>query len=46
MVLDGAASKINERGRLASCNACHAAYSSTDYVTRLYLPHDVRAKLK
>lgn len=46
MLLDGAATKIVERGRLASCSGCHAAYSRTDYVTRQYLPHDVRAKLK
>lgn len=46
MLLDGAASKIVERGRLSSCSVCHAAYSSTDYVTRLYLPADVRSKLR
>jgi len=46
MVLDGAASKIVERGRLASCNVCHVAYGSSDYVTRQYLPDDVRSKLK
>jgi Cytochrome P460 len=46
LVLDGSASKIVERGRLASCSGCHAAYSRTDFVTRLYLPDDVRQKLK
>jgi Cytochrome P460 len=46
MLLDGAASKIVERGRLSSCSVCHAAYSSTDYVTRKYLPDDVRSKLR
>lgn len=46
MLLDGAATEIVERGRMSSCSVCHAAYSSTDYVTRLYLPHDARAKLK
>jgi hypothetical protein len=46
MVVDGAASQIVERGRLSSCNVCHIAYSSTDYVTRQYLPHEVRTKLK
>ena len=46
LVLDGSASKIVERGRLASCSSCHAAYSRTDFVTRLYLPDDVRQKLK
>lgn len=46
LVLDGTASKIVERGRLASCSSCHVAYSGTDFVTRLYLPDDVRRKLK
>ncbi len=46
MVLDGPASKIVERGRLASCSSCHVAYSGTDFVTRRYLPDDVRRRLK
>ena len=46
LVLNGAASKVLERGRLASCSSCHAAYSGTDFVTRQYLPHEVRQKLK
>lgn len=46
LVLNGAASKVLERGRLASCSSCHAAYSGTDFVTRRYLPDDVRRKLK
>lgn len=46
LVLDGSASKIVERGRLASCRSCHVAYSSTDFVTRRYLPDDVRQRLK
>lgn len=46
LVLDGSASKIVERGRLASCSGCHAAYSHTNFVTRLYLPDDVRRRLK
>ena len=46
LVLNGSASKIVERGRLSSCSSCHAAYSGTDFVTRLYLPDDVRRKLK
>lgn len=46
LLLDGAASKIIERGRLASCASCHAAYSSTDYVTRQYLTDEVRSNLK
>lgn len=46
MMLDGSASKIVERGRLASCSSCHVAYSATDFVTRRYLPDDVRQRLK
>ncbi len=46
LLLDGAASKINERGRMSSCSVCHVGYSRTDYVTRLYLPYEVRSKLK
>ena len=38
LVLDGAASKIVERGRMASCSSCHAAYSSTDFLTRHIFP--------
>ena len=46
LMLDGSASKIIERGRLTNCSSCHVAYSSTDFVTRRYLPDDVRQKLK
>lgn len=46
LVLDGLATKIVERGKLASCSSCHAAYSGTDFVTRRYLTDDVRQRLK
>ena len=46
MMLDGSASKIVERGRLTSCSSCHVAYSATDFVTRRYLPDEVRQRLK
>ncbi len=37
MVLDGVGSKIQARGKLAKCQSCHAAWKSTDFVSRSYL---------
>ena len=37
LVLDGAASEILERGKLARCNRCHDNYIYTDFVTMSYL---------
>jgi hypothetical protein len=46
LVLDGSVSKIEKRGKLAGCGSCHAAYRDTDYVTRTYLPDEVRRRLR
>ena len=46
LVLDGAASKIVEQGKLTRCSGCHRPYETTDFVTRTYLPQTVRSKLK
>lgn len=46
LVLDGAASKIVERGKLTRCSGCHRPYESTDFVTRTYLPRTVSSQLK
>jgi hypothetical protein len=46
LVLDGAASQIVRRGRLADCASCHLAYEKTDYVSRIYLPDEARRQLK
>lgn len=46
LVLDGAASKILERGRLENCQGCHAARKADDYVFRIYLPAEVRRQLR
>jgi Cytochrome P460 len=46
LVLDGSASKISERGKLANCSSCHVAYDKSDYVTRTYLSDEVRQQLK
>ena len=45
LVLDGAASKIVERGKLTRCSGCHRPYQSTDFITRTYLPQEVRRTL-
>jgi hypothetical protein len=46
MTLDGEATKVTARGKLVSCQSCHAADKSTDYVSRKYLPDAVWKKLK
>ncbi|HEX6044665.1 MAG TPA: cytochrome P460 family protein [Pyrinomonadaceae bacterium] len=46
LVLDGAASKIVERGKLTRCSGCHVPYKYSDFITRTYLPSDVRIELK
>ena len=46
LVLDGTASNLTKRGRLIDCRRCHVAYKTTDYVTRTYLPDEVRRQLK
>lgn len=46
LVLDGKAANITDRGQLASCNSCHTAYKSTDFITRAYLPRETRNELK
>ena len=45
LVLDGAASKIVEQGKLTRCSGCHRAYQRSDFVTRTYLPHQVLSTL-
>lgn len=37
IVLDGAASKIVEQGKLTRCSSCHKSYRHSDFVTRTYL---------
>jgi hypothetical protein len=46
LVLDGSASKISKRGKLANCSSCHAAYDKSEYVTRTYLSDEARRRLK
>lgn len=37
LVLDGPATQVLERGKMARCNRCHEAYPDTDFVTMRYL---------
>lgn len=46
MALDGAGKEVQARGRLESCQSCHMMVKDTDYVSRNYLPREVREKLK
>lgn len=44
LVLEGDASKIRQREKTGSCQACHAQQKENDFVFRTYLPEDVRSK--
>jgi hypothetical protein len=46
MVLDGLGKEVRSRGKLESCRTCHQAVADTDFVSRNYLPPDLRRKLK
>lgn len=46
MVLDGAGTKIEGRGQLQNCQACHLTNRKTDYIFRTYLPYELRNGLK
>lgn len=46
LVLDGAATKIVEQGKLERCAVCHRSYTRSDFVTRTYLPENVVRALK
>jgi hypothetical protein len=46
MVVDGTGTKIEGRGRLENCQACHLANQKTDYVFRSYLSSEVAEGLK
>ena len=45
LVLDGAASRIVEQGKLTRCSGCHRSYAQSDFITRTYLPEPVRSNL-
>ena len=46
LVLDGAATKIIEQGKLTRCSGCHRPFQGSDYITRTYLPQPVLSNLK
>jgi len=46
MVVDGTGKKVQERGKLENCQSCHLREQDTDYVSRSYLPINVRTRLK
>ncbi len=46
LVLDGQGREVRARGKLESCRACHRAAADTDFVTRDYLPYELRRRLR
>ena len=46
IVLNGAGTRIEGRGKLENCQSCHISQQTKDYVFRTYLPADVEGKLK
>ena len=46
MVVDGSGKTVQARGKLDNCQGCHVSHADTDYISRAYLPFDVRDKLK
>lgn len=46
LVIDGAATKIQQREKTGSCQTCHAQQKADDFVFRTYLSDDVKNKLK
>lgn len=46
MVVDGTGKNVQARGKLENCQTCHLMDKDTDYVSRAYLPFEVRKALK
>ena len=46
MVVDGTGKNVQARGKLENCQSCHLMDKDTDYVSRAYLPFEVRKALK
>ena len=46
MVVDGTGKNVQARGKLENCQTCHLMDKDTDYVSRKYLPFEVRKALK
>ena len=46
LTFNGDATEITARGKLESCQACHLGYKQNDFITRTYLPDEIKQKLK
>jgi hypothetical protein len=46
MVFDGTGRTVQASGKLENCQSCHSSDQDTDYVSRAYLPLEVRLRLK
>lgn len=46
MAVDGSGQTVQARGRLETCQACHAMVSDTDYVSRSYISNELTRQLK
>lgn len=46
MVTNGDGTKVEARGRLSNCQACHVMNKETDFINRSYLPRDVLQALR
>jgi hypothetical protein len=46
MVVDGTGTKVEGRGNMQNCQACHIATQKNDYIFRTYLPYEIESKLK
>ena len=46
LTFNGAGTETTTRGKLENCQTCHLVEKSTDYISRKYLPYEVRQKLK
>jgi len=46
LTFNGGATEITARGKLENCQACHLGYKQNDFITRTYLPDNIRKNLK
>ena len=46
MVFDGAGQTLQASGKLDNCQGCHLQHRATDYVSRIYLPANLREMLR
>jgi hypothetical protein len=46
LTFNGEATETTARGKLENCQTCHLVEKKTDYISRKYLPYELRQKLK